>query len=180
MWPKRLPANSMVKNSSDRPVTRVTTVRLAAGLKSPPCKWEGLAMWWVVGSLISVVSVAAIVAAARLIEPACCKDHQHQPSWTQTAARVGAASWCAEVIAAPAARWSPPRPYSGPDHYSDRLAPALWLFCCSREPSTAAAEANYFFSAPAFGLRQHLHASAAHTSQHLHASVSDTSLPIVA
>jgi len=37
-------------------------------------------MWWVVASLISVVSVAAIVAAARLIEPACCKDHRHPPS----------------------------------------------------------------------------------------------------
>jgi len=56
-------------------------------------------MWWVVASLISVVSVAAIVAAARLIEPACCKDHRHQPSWTRTAVRVGAASRCAEVIA---------------------------------------------------------------------------------
>ena len=79
MRPKRLPPNSMVKKIF-RPVMRVTPVRLAAGLNRPPCKWEDLAMGWVVASVISVVSVAAIVAAARLIEPACCKDHRHQPS----------------------------------------------------------------------------------------------------
>jgi hypothetical protein len=33
-----------------------------------------------IASLISVASLAALIAAVRLIEPACCKDHGHQPS----------------------------------------------------------------------------------------------------
>ena len=81
--------------------------------------------------------------------------------------RTSRALIAATTIFRPRSLFRPPRP-------------GAVAFCRSREPSTAAAEANHFYSAPVFGLCQHLHASAAHTSQHLHASVSDTSLPIIA
>ena len=35
-------------------------------------------MWWVIAGLVSVASLAGFVAAARLMEPACCRHARHQ------------------------------------------------------------------------------------------------------
>ena len=35
---------------------------------------------WIIASLVSVASLAGLVAAARLIEPECCKNQRRQPS----------------------------------------------------------------------------------------------------
>jgi hypothetical protein len=72
----RLPANNMVKNFV-RPVTPLTGVCRQPSLNDP-VQMEGLAMWWVIASLVSVASLAGLVAAARLMEPTCCRDPRHQ------------------------------------------------------------------------------------------------------